>query len=85
MKQQADFTDYANGIPCGVVIDYFYSTAGDRGACNRDDYEGYTDMEWHLVDRKGYKADWLSKKLTDADISRIEDRIVEIMEDDDVY
>jgi len=40
-----------------------------------DDYYGYTEMEWELLDRKGYPAKWLENKLTDDDIERIESEI----------
>lgn len=63
------------GIPCRVVIDYFYHQPPFRGSpyrCDSDlDYFGYTEVEWHLVDRKGYPAPWLERKLTRADEDRI--------------
>ena len=36
------------------------------------DYDGQTTVEFEVFDLKGYPADWLSKKMTDADILRIE-------------
>jgi hypothetical protein len=41
------------------------------------DYYGYTESEWEVLDRKGYKAAWLERKLSSKDESRIESEIAE--------
>jgi hypothetical protein len=44
---------------------YSYNAASDW------DYYGYSDAEWEVLDRKGYKAAWLERKLTARDNDRI--------------
>lgn len=73
-----------SGIPCQVLIEtcnivkgsYNYNAASDW------DYYGYREIEFTVLDRKGYEARWLEKKLTAEDISRIEDEIVSYMKED---
>ncbi|CAB5219959.1 hypothetical protein UFOVP239_17 [uncultured Caudovirales phage] len=66
------------GIPALIGVTYFKSVAGDRSCKDSDyDYYGYTESEWIILDRKGYKAAWLERKLNKADRSRIADEVVE--------
>ena len=75
----ADFTTTVSGIPCGVVIDSYtpsrpwrqhtFSGAGP-GDCDPPEE---AEVTWHLVDRKGYYAEWLERKLTNADVTRIDE------------
>ena len=45
--------------------------------CDSDwDCYGYTDIEFDVLDRKGYKAPWLKRKLTDSDRERIETELL---------
>lgn len=66
------------GIPCLIGVNNFERHRGSfsYNAPSHDDYYGHTEFDWELLDRKGYRADWLAKKLTDADIDFIEDTIV---------
>ena len=41
------------------------------------DYYGYTEFDYAILDRKGYKAAWLEKKMTAADKAFIEEQIAE--------
>ena len=73
----ADFETTVAGIPCGVVITSYsgarpwrqhtFSGAGP-GDCDPPEYE---DIEWRLVDSKGYPAAWLEEKINDNDVTRI--------------
>ena len=75
----ANFTTTVSGIPCGVVIDshtparpfkqHTFSGAGP-GDCDPPEE---AEVEWYLVDRKGYYAAWLERKLTYNDCARIEE------------
>jgi len=79
----ADFVTTVAGIPCGVVVtDYVaarpwkqhtFAGAGP-GDCDPPEYE---DVEWRLVDSKGYPAGWLEEKLNDDDATRIERECIE--------
>lgn len=74
-KQEATFSTTVCGMPCGVVVDSFqYSPPSRKPAslCScPDEYYGHTDMEWHLIDRKGYQAGWLQEKMSDNDIEQL--------------
>ena len=73
----ADFETTVAGIPCGVVItgysgarpwrQHTFSGAGP-GDCDPPEYE---EVEWLLVDSKGYPARWFEEKLNDNDVTRI--------------
>ncbi len=68
------------GIPCLIQIDTYVNVKPWKGSAhtcdNSDDFYGYTDIEFTVLDRKGYKAAWLEKKLTAADKKRIEQEII---------
>ena len=76
-RECADFETTVAGIPCGVVITIYsgvrqwrqhtFSGAGP-GDCDLPEYE---DVEWWLVDSKGYPAGWLEEKMNDTDVTRI--------------
>ena len=73
------------GIPC--LIDYQVygkyvpaKTDADPNSC----YEAeYPDVDFTVLDRKGYPAPWLEKKLTDDETNRIEHEILEYCKNDD--
>lgn len=41
----------------------------------------WPEVEFEVLDRRGRPAPWLAKKLTDADIHRIENEILEYQND----
>lgn len=77
MKQLADFSTTIAGIPCGILVESYLSVPPWKGSvydCPSNlDYYGYTEFEFTVLDRKGYVADWLAKKLTDDDFTRIQE------------
>lgn len=49
---------------------------GSAHFCDSDwDYYGYTEIEYDILDRKGYYAKWLLNKLTPNDERDIEEII----------
>jgi len=82
-RECADFVTIVAGIPCGVVVtDYVaarpwkqhtFAGAGP-GDCDPPEYE---DVEWRLVDSKGYPAAWLEEKMNDNDVTRIDRECIE--------
>jgi hypothetical protein len=64
------------GIPCTIgVLEYdeVAPYAGSVYNCNSDsDYYGYTDLSYDILDRKGYPAAWLERKMTRKDEERVE-------------
>lgn len=79
MRESPDFSTYCHGIPCGIVIDTYLVVPPWRGHladCPSDlDYYGYTELEYHIIDRKGYWARWLESILTPLDRTQLEDEI----------
>jgi hypothetical protein len=69
------------GIPCKIgVVDYHYQPAfkGSPRLCwSNLDYYGYTEIEYLVLDRKGYKADWLARKIDEDIDSEIQQFIKE--------
>lgn len=67
------------GIPCIVGVTHYESVGGsyDYNAASDWDYNGYTEAEWEVCDRRGRPAPWLAKKLSSGDESRIEEEIAE--------
>ena len=78
-KVAADFESHVQGIPCGVVIIDCVVVAGSYSynAPSDVDYHGYAEVEFELIDRKGYPAKWLEKMMTPADIERIDNEIID--------
>ena len=79
-KQSIDLTSSIQGIPCGIHIDTLIVVKPWRGSpqtCpSADDFYGYSDIEFTVLDRKGYEAEWLTRKLTQSDLDRIEAEIL---------
>lgn len=68
------------GIPCRIQVDSCLVKKPFKGSAfncdSSDDYYGYTDISFTVLDRKGYKAAWLEKKMTQKDVERIEKEIL---------
>jgi len=74
---QAEIETTIAGIPCLIGVTHYECVRGSYSynAASDMDYYGYNDAEWEVLDRKGYKAAWLERKVTDADTRRIEAEI----------
>ena len=48
----------------------------DYNAPSDWDYHGYTEIEFEVFDRKGYKASWLKRKMSEGDKAAIEEVIL---------
>lgn len=68
------FETKVSGIPCVCnVIDYspyraMRVTGSGMGDCDPPEYE---EFDFEILDRKGYKASWLEKKLKPDDKGRL--------------
>lgn len=86
-KYLAEFEHRIAGIPCTIAVIYFHHQrphGGSAHTCDSDvDWYGYTEMEFDVLDRKGYLANWLEKKMTDDDRIEIESTAMELMGHDD--
>jgi hypothetical protein len=69
------------GIPCLIGVTSFnrVEPSYSYAASSDFDYYGYTEADWVVLDRKGYKANWLEKKLSRSDIARIDSEISEAL------
>ena len=72
MKQRSDIDTHIQGIPCGIrVTSYFrQKPLGPRADSDVDCY-GYSDCEYTVLDREGYPALWLERKIKEDDNERI--------------
>lgn len=73
---------HVGGIPCQAEMTggYYQKPDYTTWASDIDYYGGWIDLEFELYDRRGYKAGWLEKKMTEKDKERI---IEELLEDID--
>ena len=69
------------GIPCKVEVTHYFvqKPLGPRADSDLDCY-GYTDIEYLVLDRRGYPAAWLAEKMDDRDVEQLENEIKETME-----
>ena len=67
-KSAYDFESHVQGIPCKVKVTYTtpYIPESWNGPAEGGDFE------FELLDRRGYPAKWLEKKLTPKDVERLE-------------
>ena len=80
-RLQPTFLFDVKSIPCGVLVDTYINKRPYRwGAhlCESDlDFYGYTEIEYRLLDRRGYPAPWLEKKVDTEEHDRIYQAIVD--------
>ena len=67
------------GIPCLIEVTSYRKVKGSYSynAPSDWDYYGYTEMEYEILDRLGYKAPWLENKVTQSDKISIEEAVNE--------
>ena len=69
------------GIPCLVKVIHYYHQEPDYGTWDSDmDFYGYTECDYEIYDRKGYRAKWLESKMTSADNDRIVGEVAKSMQ-----
>lgn len=70
---EAEIETTIAGIPCLIGVTHYECVRGSYSynAASDMDYYGYSEAEWEVLDRKGYKAAWLERKLTARDHDRI--------------
>jgi hypothetical protein len=83
MAYLAEIESRVAGIPCIIGVTSFENVMGSHrySAASDMDYYGYTECEFEVLDRKGYKAAWLERKLTSDMVSDIEVEIAEYFKD----
>ena len=74
MSHTSDLSTHVQGIPCGISVTYYSPampmrvTGSGFGDAIAPEPE---EVEFKVLDRKGYLSPWLEKKLTTQDIARI--------------
>ena len=80
------FASNVCGIPCIIRVDNYFKQRAWSGSaynCQSDwDYYGYEELEYSVLDRKGYPAAWLERKLTPKERSRITEEISDVMREE---
>lgn len=76
-----EFETRIAGIPCRIRIDHCDIRKPDYRADNPDDYYGWSEVTWTVLDRNGRKAPWLENKLKQEDYDRIDEEALEVIKD----
>lgn len=66
-----------SGIPCEIEVIHFYRQPPNPRADNPDDFHGYTELEFNVLDRRGRPAPWLELKLDEAQTARIKGELLD--------
>lgn len=66
------------GIPCLIGVRMCKKYPPNPNADNPDDYYGYWDVDYDILDQKGKAAAWLENKATKSDHDDIFNRVVEV-------
>ena len=68
-----------HGIPCLIGVIDFLKVEGcyRHDAVSEADYRGYTDLDYDLLDRKGYRASWLENKVDQHVCSDIRQAVID--------
>ena len=78
-KRVADFDTTVCGIPCGIILTHYWYMKGNFSprAVDPGEYYGEEEIEFDVLDRKGYTANWLAQKMSEQDVIDIEEEIRE--------
>jgi hypothetical protein len=72
MQYTPSFYTKVKGIPCGVVVTHYqpaeYNNHGHPDSRLPDEP---AEIEWFLVDRNGYKAEWWERKMSPEDVEAV--------------
>ncbi len=72
------FKTRISGIPCYIMVTHYKEEPANTATLSSDwEYYGCISFEFTVLDHRGYKADWLKRKLTDNDIPTLISEYVE--------
>ena len=74
------FDSHIQGIPCQIEITYYIPPERKIVTCTTIDPPDPGELEWQVLDRKGYRAQWLENKMTRDDELRIDNEAAQYME-----
>jgi len=69
------------GIPCQIEITHYTPAERKIVTCTTIDPPDPGELEWQVLDRKGYPAAWLEAKMTRDDVWRIDDECEQCIAD----
>jgi hypothetical protein len=72
MQYTPSFYTKVKGIPCGVVVTHY--RPAEYNNHGHPDYrlpDEPAEIEWFLVDRRGYKAHWLERNMQPKDVEAV--------------
>lgn len=68
--RHADFTTTIAGIPCGIAIDHYTpERINNRGHPDNREPDDPAEVEFTVLDRKGYPAKWLEARADMGDLT----------------
>lgn len=72
-KYNAVIDSKISGIPCKIGVTEYECVEGNYSfnAVSDWDYSGYSNVDFDILDRKGYTAHWLERKLTEKETDRL--------------
>lgn len=79
IRSLGEFESHVSGIPCLVAVTSYYKGSPAIYSGPWAGPEEYPEADWIILDRRGYRAEWLERKITNADRSRIDEEAVEFM------
>lgn len=73
-----EFESKIQGIPCVIKVRSYYSgrPAKISGLPENCYPAEPSECEFDVFDRKGYKAEWLARKISESDMTEISDTIL---------
>ena len=77
----SEFESTVSGIPCIIKVTGYVNDPGRTYGLPENCYPAEFEFEYEVLDRKGYRAEWLERKLTDNDNDRLAEEYSEYMVD----
>ena len=76
------FDSHIAGIPCQIEVTTYRPPERKIVTCTTIDPPDPGEVEYEVLDRKGYPAEWLARKMTREDEQRIEDECADRAEEE---
>ena len=80
------FASKVCGIPCIINVDHYFRHSARISSAHNFlsdlDFDGYEEIEYSVLDRKGHPAAWLERKVTTEDHFRITAEISDVMREE---
>jgi hypothetical protein len=77
--QMTTFPFDIKGVPCIIKVITYLVVPPNKKADNDHDFNGFTEFEFEVLDRRGNRAVWLDRKVDNLESKRIESAYCEIV------